>query len=155
MKISKQALLDAIDTAIVKDDERRAAYAHATEIWQTKRRRQWLANKEPQWRQVRDTLTRKLNRKEPITAADLKVLTNKQGYRQDYFSEHVFNPKGEPPNPIKLDGVEYYKPNAPVSDLLALAQFLQGSPDEAFSMEALSRLGFKAPAWVFRAAVAK
>lgn len=155
MKISKQALLDAIDTAVSRDDEKRVAYEHATELWQTQRRRRWLADKEPQWRQLRDTLTRKLNRKEPITAADLRVLTNRQGYRQDYFSEHVFNPKGEPPNPIKLDGVEYYQPSAPVTDLLALKVFLEGSPDEAFSMESLSRLGFKAPAWVFRAAVSK
>jgi hypothetical protein len=155
VKISKKSLLDAIDTALTKDDERRAEYARATEIWQVRRRKQWLANKEPQWRQVRDTLTRKLNRKEPITVADLKVLTNKQGYRQDYFSEHTFAEKVSPPNPIKIDGQAFYQPSAPVEDLLALKVFLEGSLDEAFSMESLSRLGFKAPAWVFRAAAAR
>lgn len=154
MKISKQALLDAIDTAVSRNDEKRVAYEHATELWQTQRRRRWLADKEPQWRQLRDTLTRKLNRKEPITAADLRVLTNRDGYRRDYFSEHTFS-EVDPPNPIKLKGEVFYKPDAPVTDLLALKVFLEGSLDEAFSMESLSRLGFKAPAWVFRAAVSK
>lgn len=154
MKISKQALLDAIDTAVSRNDEKRVAYEHATELWQAQRRRRWLADKEPQWRQLRDTLTRKLNRKEPITAADLRVLTNRDGYRRDYFSEHTFS-EVDPPNPIKLKGEVFYKPDAPVTDLLALKVFLEGSLDEAFSMESLSRLGFKAPAWVFRAAVSK
>lgn len=156
MKISKKALLDAIDTALTSHVTAQEEYDRASEIWQTQRRKRWIEQKEPQWRALRDILTRKLNLHQPITSQDItSCLQRSDGYRTSSIGDHAFTENAEPPNPIILTGDRIYKPTAPVKDLMALRNFLAAAEDESFSLESLSRLGFKAPAWVFRAAVSK
>lgn len=152
MRIGKKAMLNSIDMALAKHESDKIAYATATVAWQAKRRKDWLAEKGPQWKALRDILTERLRQKEPITRADVEAgLKSRNGY--GYLSDHVFTPDAAPPNPIDLGGRRFYAPSAPLADLRALKAFLEASGEESFSMEALARLGFKAPAWVFRAAV--
>lgn len=156
MKISKKALLDSIDTALAKFQADTMAYADATDVWQRQRRRKWLEEKQPQWKDLRDLLTHRLRQNEPITKADLGAcLKRRGGYSAEYWSDHVFTADTAPPNPIEINGLKVYSPTAPLTELRALKAFLEASDEETFSMESLSRLGFKAPAWVFRAAVSR
>lgn len=172
MRVTKAALLEAINTALTASETAEADYVAATAVWRTRRKANWLANKQPEWRALRDLITKSLKDGKPVTTSMVNsVLTSNNG-RTSYLSDHTFDATQLPPNPIVLDGKKIYSPNPevassrnygrPVRDLTptmkvgelkALKLFLEGSTDEAFSLESLSRLGFKAPASVFRAAV--
>lgn len=156
MKVTKKALLDAINTAYAKHDEDKARWDLAVEVWQDSRRAKWLANKGPEWKALRDLITKSLNKGQVLTTEMVTgVLVKPENrYGSSYLSDHTF--AVNPSLPSKLRHPDGQTVTAPVKlpkDIEALKLFLESSPDETFSMESLSRLGFKAPAWVFRAAV--
>lgn len=158
MKVTKAALLGAIDAAFVKHDQDAADYATATRLWTAIQAKNWQINKVGQWRDLRDLITKSLKSGTPITTEMVaSCLHRGDGYRSSvYISDHTFNPTAPPPDVIRLEpgGVGVRRPAAiPAGQLKALKLFLESCPEEEFTMEALSRLGFKAPAFVFRAAV--
>lgn len=155
MKVTKAALLGAIDKAFADFERESAEYAKATEVWEYDQKQKWLVEKLPQWRELRDQLSTCIKRGWPVTVDMVNdCLVKNNGYRSSYISEHTFA-LGTPPDVIVFAGGERVRKPAsiPNRDLASLKAFLVASPETEFSMEALARLGFKAPSWVFRAAV--
>ena len=157
MKVTKVALLESINSALDKHDQAVKDWQAAVIVWRERQAAKWQAEKAPQWKALRDLLTKKLNKGQPVTQKDIEgALTTRSstGYRSFYLSDFVFTPDQTPSGAITVNGVRVSPPTSNyVADLRALKLFLEGSPDESFSLESLSRLGFKAPAFVFRAAV--
>lgn len=156
MRVTKAALLAAIEQAFTKYDTEKADWDKAADIWRTQQAKRWVERKQPQWKALRDLISASIKAKKPITTDEVNsvLFNDRSGYRSSYLSDHTFNPTQDPPTTITLDGVQMRQPvGIPRGQLEALKAFLESSPDESFTMEALARLGFKAPAFVFRAAV--
>ena len=149
MKVSKTALLSAIETALTKFDADMETWRQGVALYRADRREAWMRNKQPKWRDLRDVITASIRKGEPITEKMVKACLG----NYSYISDHTYSP-ATPGSSFSVGGVMYTRPaNVPVTELRALKLFLEGSPDEVFSLDALNRMGFKAPAWVFRAAV--
>lgn len=154
MKVTKAALLEAIDTAFANQDSQRELWEPAVAAWRERQKQKWLEEKAPQWKALRDFITKALKNSQPITIDQVNaILQNSRGYGSSYLTDHTFSPTASPPNTLTHKGQKVSVPQ-PLNrrELIALKTFLESSPDDVFSLEALSRLGFKAPAWVFRAA---
>lgn len=154
MKISKKALLDSINTALAADEANKIEWEQAVRSWRKRCETKWLQEKLPQWRELRDLITTAVKRGRPITQEQVTdCLKRSDRYSSSYLSDHTYNPNGSPPATISFQGRNVSRQRVPVKDLQALKLFLEQAQDDSFSLESLSRLGFKAPAWVFRAAV--
>ena len=157
MRVSKQALLDSINTALTKHENDKQAWDAAVAQYNKQRLAAWMRNDQPKWRALRDLITKSIKDGKPITTPMVEsVLTNRRGYGSSYISDNTFSPDREPQSPITLQGgVRVYRPEnvENLRDMMALKAFLESSSDTEFSLTSLQRLGFKAPAYVFRAAV--
>lgn len=154
MKVTKKALLDSIEKALESHERQKVKWAEAVE-WHKKRQLEvWQRDKRPQWRQLRDVITKSLKDGKPITTDMVEsCLVRSNGYRSSYISDHTYQPDKDPSSPIVMGGERIYRPQLPeLGDMLGLRAFLEQSPDEEFSLTSLQRLGFKAPSYVFRAA---
>ena len=154
MKVTKKALLDSIEKALEADARKQARWAEAVEWWKKRQLEVWLRDKQPQWRQLRDTITKALKDGKPITTDMVEAaLVRSNGYRSSYISDHTYTPDKDPSSPIVMGGERIYRADFPErADMLGLRAFLENSPDDEFSLTSLQRLGFKAPSYVFRAA---
>jgi hypothetical protein len=154
VRVTKAALLASIEKALTNHDAKAAKWAEAVE-WHKKRQLElWQERKAPQWKALRDLLTKSLKDGKPITEAMVtSVLTREGRYHSSYFTDHTYNPEKDPSSPIVMGGERIYRPHLPERpDMLGLRAFLEQSPDEEFSLTSLARLGFKAPSYVFREA---
>lgn len=150
MKIIKQALLDVVNTTLDADEANAAEWKRAVEGWRERRKAAWLADKQPEWRALRDMLTASFKSGTPVTEKMLRdCLVSPGRYGGLYMTEHVYNEGASPPSEIR--GVR--RKQVPKTDLLALRDLLEAIEDETITDGQLQRLGFKNMAWVFRAAV--
>ena len=154
MKVTKKALLDSIEKALEAHERKKARWAEAVEWYKRRQLELWNSEKQPQWRQLRDLITKSLKDGKPITSEMVEsCLVKRSGYRSSYFSDFTYNPTDDPSSPIVMGGERVYRPQLPErADMLGLRAFLEQSPDEEFSLTSLQRLGFKAPSYVFREA---
>lgn len=154
MKVTKKALLDSIEKALEAHDRKTERWNEAVAWYKKRQLELWVSRKQPQWRKLRDTLTKALKDGTPVTIEMVEsALQKENGYRSSYFSDHTYNPKDDPSSPIVMGGERIYRPQLPeMADMKGLRAFLEQSPDDEFSLTSLQRLGFKAPSYVFREA---
>lgn len=154
MRVTKKALLDSIEKALTNYDAKLVKWNEAVE-WEKKRSLElWMRDKQPQWKALRDLITKSLKDGKPISTHMVEsTLRRKNGYRSSYINDHTYSPNEDPSSPIVMGGERIHKPHLPErADMLGLRAFLEQSPDEEFSLTSLQRLGFKAPSYVFREA---
>lgn len=94
MRISKQALIDAANTAIKADAAAEAEHPAKVAAAKVDARAEWWATYGAQWLAVRDMITAKNKKSVPITERDLWKITGDTGrYRSDYTPRTYIAPQ--------------------------------------------------------------
>lgn len=150
MQITKHSLIKAIDLAISTHDKAEVDWDKAVAKWEVERRKTWVTERLPFWKDQRDKLTKLIRNNEPITRETFQEVVGDswgRGTRDGvYFIENASPPR------------ELYGVNPPKSinrdRLLALKGALEAITDETISHTQLAQLGYKNVEWIFAAAVA-
>ena len=154
MKVSRQGLLDVIVQAEEKHAVQAERWQEAYKAWTARRRSRWLERKAPEWKALRDLITKSLKNGTPITSDMVNSVFTGTRYSA-YWTDHTFSQSATTPNDglRHPDGEMVRRPESLNPDLAPLKLFLEKYPEETLTLEGLARAGFKAPSWVFRAAV--
>jgi hypothetical protein len=155
VKVTRQGLLEVLTMAEQKAVVDAKRWTEAQAAWVERQKADWVRNKAPQWRALRDVITKALKAGTPITNDMVNSVLKSGRYSSSYWSDHTFSKKSPSqseglPHP---DGTRVYPPKPLNEDLQAMKLFLEKYPEDTLTLEGLARAGFKAPSWVFRAAV--
>lgn len=157
MKIRKQALIDAIDSAISDHQAATERYASALEYRRRQLADEWSAEALSQWRALRDHLTKaiKSGNTDLFTETAIRNASvgNSTGSLPYYYPSYA--KQLEHDSYIVVDGTRVDKPRGvDVTRLQALKAALNAIVEDELSDTQLSRMGFSTPGWIFTAAVA-
>lgn len=149
MQIKTQALIDAIDKALLDFEDRQAAWEAEVEKWRAEQKRKHVTEQlEVNWRAIRDTITNSLRSGTPITKDAVSLW--EPGWRSSVRDSLFFDPKAAPPR--ELNGIRI-----PISidkaNLTSLRSTLASLADDTITHNQLAQIGFKKIEWVFRASV--
>lgn len=150
MNISKVALLEAIDNAVARQEERRVAYIEAKARMGVRSDERWFAESLPKFVALRDALTKAIRAKTTITRSTW----------EEAFGTDRYGSSASPPwysefsdSSFTLNGKQYNNEVSQSARLESLRGFLLAVEDDVVTPAALKSMGFKDLNWLFRAAL--
>lgn len=150
MKLSRQALLAALDTVESEYKTAQEKYEAQLKGWHVERRKKWDAEMLPRWKALRDALSDAIRNRQPISTelVDEAAGPNPRGYRTHVLSEIAWT--ADPALPYEANGVA--RPTEPSHQLDSLRLVLQAITDDEVSDHQLRSLGYRNLEWLFNAA---
>lgn len=143
MQIKKQALLDAIKTALDNYEAAEKKYQTDYAKWKQAQVDKWFTDHADEWGAALTKARRALSSKKPITASMFP--NDGRGYSDSIeFWRGTPNAKDKPREPRVI----------PIERLESLRGALNAIEEDILSERQIQLLGFKNVEWLFRAAVA-